>query len=46
MGCRGKAVWDHTGFIIGCLGEEAKVGQGRGLSDVGEEQEWANRGVR
>jgi len=25
MECRGKAVWDCTGLIIGCLGEEPKV---------------------
>lgn len=46
MGCRGKAVWDCTGFITGYLGEKQNVGQGRGLGVVGEEQDWANGGVR
>lgn len=35
-----------AGLILGCLGEEQKVGKGRGLGDLGEAQEWENRKVR
>lgn len=45
MGCRGKAVHDHTGLIIGCLGGEANEGQERGLGNLGGTRA-VNRGVR
>jgi len=39
VGCRGKAVHDHTGLVMGCLRGEPKMRQRRGLG-VSEEQEW------
>jgi len=38
MRYRGKAIWDHTGLFMGCLGEEPKAGQGRGLDDFGRKK--------
>ena len=44
MGCRRKSVWDRTGLIMGCLGEEPKAGQGRGLGDLGRNKSGKREG--
>lgn len=36
MGCRGRAFWDHTRVIMGCLREEAKAGEGSDLGGLGK----------
>jgi len=43
-GCEEKAVPDHTGLIMGCLGEEPKVEKGRGLGDLGRDKSGKTEG--
>lgn len=35
MECRGRAFWVCTGLMVGCLGEESKVGKRRDFGDLG-----------
>lgn len=45
MGCKAKAFWDCKGFIMGCLGEKAKVRKGRDLDDLGRNKRGKDRGI-
>lgn len=46
MGCQGRALWDCTRLIMGCLGKKPEVEKGMDLDGLGKEELWENRGVR
>lgn len=44
MGCRRKAAWNCSGFVIGYLREEPKARKGRALGDFVKSKCWKQRG--
>lgn len=48
MGCRGKGFGDCMGLIVGCLGKETKVENGRDLDDMGRNKcgKWKDNRIK
>lgn len=46
MRCRRRTFQECTGFTMGCLGEDLKIGKGRNSGDLGRNKCEKNRGIR